>query len=168
MILICYFYDCTRIICPVIIGVQFYCMLTFLPSVPAAACVNFTESSIRVREDDEYATICVELTGQLQDDLSVYLFTIPGTALGKYYIACKSTLLHQFTAFYPLATRDFIPLRETLVFVDGGVMCVNVTLVTGSRVESLEKFTVVLTSHDERLEVKEYYIPVYITDADSE
>lgn len=77
-------------------------------------------------------------------------------------------LLRSVYCILSLAIRDFIPLRETLEFSNGGVQCVNVSIVTGNRVENLEKFTVVLTSHDERLEVKEYYIPVYITDADSE
>ena len=67
-----------------------------------------------------------------------------------------------------LENRDFIPLRETVVFTEAGVKCVNVSIVTGNVVEYDEHFTVVLTSHDDRLEVKEYYIPVYIEDSDCE
>ena len=63
---------------------------------------------------------------------------------------------------------DFVPLIETLVFHDSGVLCTNVTLVTGDSAEDVEKFSVALTSQDERLAVKEYYVPVYIIDSDSE
>ena len=34
-------------------------------------------------EDDGFVQICVDLEGYIEDYLTVYLFTIPGTALGK-------------------------------------------------------------------------------------
>ena len=71
-------------------------------------------------------------------------------------------------AFLYLADNDFVPLIETLVFHDSGELCANVTLVMGDSAEDIEKFSVALTSQDERLEVKEYYVPVYIIDSDGE
>ena len=59
------------------------CVLILFLVYCTGVCVNFTRTAIRVREDDEYAEVCVELEGELDDLLSVYLFTIPGTALGK-------------------------------------------------------------------------------------
>lgn len=67
-----------------------------------------------------------------------------------------------------IADADFYPLIETLVFHDPGVLCANVTLVTGDSAEDIEKFSVALTSQDERLDVKEYYVPVYIIDSDGQ
>ena len=46
-----------------------------------------------------------------------------------------------------------------------GELCANVTLVTGDSAEDVEKFSVALSSQDERLEVKVYYVPVYIVDS---
>ena len=74
-----------------------------------------------------------------------------------------TNLLHLF-----LADIDFVPLVEYIVFTSSGVKCINVTLVTGDTVEHLEQFSVVLTTHDERLEIKEYFVPVYILDDDGE
>lgn len=52
-------------------------------SFPLAACVNFTQVSYTAFEDDGFVQICVDLEGYIEDYLIVYLFTIPGTALGK-------------------------------------------------------------------------------------
>ena len=49
----------------------------------AAACVNFSQSVYEVEESSGFAEICVDLDGTLEDYLTVYLFTIPGTATGK-------------------------------------------------------------------------------------
>ena len=54
------------------------------------------------------------------------------------------------------------------MFTSSGVKCINVTLVTGDTIEHSEQFSVALTTHDERLEVKEYFVPVYIIDDDGE
>ena len=38
----------------------------------------------------------------------------------------------------------------------------NIGIVTGDALEDVEKFSVVLTTQDERLEIKQYYATVYI------
>ena len=57
---------------------------------------------------------------------------------------------------------DFTPLRETLTFTEGGRLCVNIDIETRDALENVEKFSVVLTAHDERIEIKLYYATVYI------
>ena len=59
-----------------------YIQVTFIHT---AACVDFTQDSYEVNEDDGVAEICVELEGYIDVDepLVVYLFTIPGTAAGE-------------------------------------------------------------------------------------
>ena len=54
------------------------------------------------------------------------------------------------------------------MFHNPGELCANVTLVTGDSAEDVEKFSVALSSQDERLEVKVYYVPVYIVDSDGQ
>ena len=46
---------------------------------------------------------------------------------------------------------DFTPLSESLTFSKGGRQCVNIGIVTGDALEDVEKFSVVLTTQDERL-----------------
>lgn len=47
-------------------------------------------------------------------------------------------------------------------------MCANVTIVVNDTAEDLQKFSVVLTAKDYRIEVKEYYVPVYIVDSNGQ
>ena len=54
-----------------------------LHSTSAAACVNFSQSVYEVQETSGSVDICIDLDGTLEDYLTVYLFTIPGTATGK-------------------------------------------------------------------------------------
>ena len=54
------------------------------------------------------------------------------------------------------------------MFHEPGELCVNVTIVEGDSAEDVEKFTVALTTQDERLEVKEYFVPVYIIDSNGQ
>ena len=133
--------------------------------LPIAACVNFTQSSYRAIEDDEYAEICLELEGEIEDYVTVYLFTIPGTALGESH---KLLVGVSLLPLLPVAGSDFEPLRETITFHESGVICTNVSLIRGDAVEEVEHFSVVLTTLDYRLEIKQYYVQVYIVDRDSE
>ena len=43
-------------------------------------------------------------------------------------------------------------------------MCTNITIVMRDTAEDPESFTVVLTTRDDRAEVKQYYVPVIIID----
>lgn len=45
------------------------------------------------------------------------------------------------------------------------MLCANVTIVVSDTAEDLQKFSVVLTTKDYRIEVKEYWVPVYIVDS---
>ena len=40
----------------------------------------------------------------------------------------------------------------------------NISIVTGDALENVEKFSVVLSTRDERLEIKRYYATVYIVE----
>ncbi|CAI8042439.1 hypothetical protein GBAR_LOCUS23568, partial [Geodia barretti] len=77
------------------------------------------------------------------------------------------TILHclffQSSYSSPVAA-DFYPLSESLTFHDGGRQCVNISIVTGDALENVEKFSVVLSTRDERLEIKRYYATVYIVE----
>ena len=57
---------------------------------------------------------------------------------------------------------DFIPLVESVTFHGSGRQCVTVTITVDSVLENLEKFTVVATTRDDRIEFKRYYVTVYI------
>lgn len=59
---------------------------------------------------------------------------------------------------------DFYPLSESLTFHESGSQCVTVSIVTGDSLENSEKFSVVLSTRDERIEIKRYYASVYIID----
>ena len=59
-----------------------YSLLYLSPSCPAA-CVNFSQSVYRVEESVGSVEVCVDLDGTIEDYLTVYLFTIPGTATGE-------------------------------------------------------------------------------------
>ena len=59
---------------------------------------------------------------------------------------------------------DFDPLSENLIFHEGGRQCVNISIVTEDALENVEKFSVVLSTLDERLEKKRYYATVYIVE----
>lgn len=134
------------------------------------ACVNFTQVAYIAAEQDGFVEVCVELEGEIEDYITVYLFSIPGTAAGKLsqgdiqFDICERTL----NTFFSTADLDFIPLREALTFHASGVLCANVTILMGDSAEDLEKFSVVLTTHDDRIEVKEYWVPIYIRDSNSE
>ena len=67
-----------------------------------------------------------------------------------------------------LAGVDFEPLRAIVEFTERGVKCVDISLVTGDAIEHLEKFSVALTTQEDCLEVKKYFVPVYIVDDDCE
>ena len=54
-----------------------------LSTYPLAACVNFSQSVYRVEESVGSVEVCVDLDGTIEDYLTVYLFTIPGTATGE-------------------------------------------------------------------------------------
>ena len=62
------------------------------------------------------------------------------------------------------APYDFGALADRLVFHDAGIMCTNITIVMRDIVEDSESFTVVLTTRDDRVRVKQYYVPVTIID----
>ena len=62
------------------------------------------------------------------------------------------------------APYDFGEQADHLVFHDAGVMCTNITIVMRDTAEDPESFAVVLTSRDDRAEVKQYYVPVIIVD----
>ena len=49
-------------------------------------CVDFTQTVYEAFEVNGFVQICVELEGELDDYLSVYLFTVPGTAQGMLFI----------------------------------------------------------------------------------
>ena len=46
-------------------------------------CADFVGAPYTVDENSGVVSICVEVTGQLEDSVSVKLFTIPVTANGK-------------------------------------------------------------------------------------
>ena len=48
----------------------------------AAVCVNFSQTQYDVMEMNGMVYICVELQGEIDDPVTVQLFTIPGTAEG--------------------------------------------------------------------------------------
>ena len=52
-------------------------------SLVAAACVNFSQSVYEVVESSGSVDICLDLDASLEDNLTVSIFTIPGTATGK-------------------------------------------------------------------------------------
>ena len=62
------------------------------------------------------------------------------------------------------APSDFEALADRLVFHDAGVLCSNITIVMLDIIEDPESFTVVLTTRDDRVQVKQYYVPVTIID----
>ena len=96
--------------------------------------------------------------------MSVKLFSIPGTAEGKDCILLVqiSTLLYLSTA-----VLDHTPTKEIVVFEESGTMCVNISISQMDTAEDTESFSVVLTSLDERVEVKQHWVPVTIIDSDS-
>ena len=49
-------------------------------------CVNFTQTEYEAFEVDGFVEICVELEGELDDNVPIYLFTVPGTAQGMLFI----------------------------------------------------------------------------------
>ena len=70
--------------------------LAFYVNLIAAACANFSQSVYEVKESSGSVEICVDGNGILEDYLTVYLFTIPGTATGKpiqFFIAYSFSLL---------------------------------------------------------------------------
>lgn len=69
---------------------------------------------------------------------------------------------------FSVAFYDYVPLRQLLTFHEPGVLCANVTIVMNDTAEDVEKFSVVLASNDYRVEVKKYWVPVYIVDSDGQ
>lgn len=65
----------------------------------AAACVNFSQSVYEVQESSGSVEICVDVDGILEDYLTVYLFTIPGTATGK---PIQFLIAYSFSLLIPL------------------------------------------------------------------
>ena len=55
-----------------------YCISYF-----AAACMDFSQSVYEVLESSSFVEICADLQGSLEDYLTAYLFTVPGSATGK-------------------------------------------------------------------------------------
>lgn len=59
---------------------------------------------------------------------------------------------------------DFTPLDGTITFTDSGILCVNISIVTMDAFENFEKFSVVLTTLDDRIKIKRRYATVYIVE----
>ena len=59
-----------------------YQLLLVFPGV----CVNFTQTEYVAYESNGFVEICVELEGELDDYVPIYLFTVPGTAQGMLFI----------------------------------------------------------------------------------
>ncbi|CAI8048180.1 Disintegrin and metalloproteinase domain-containing protein 8, partial [Geodia barretti] len=91
--------------------------LTGIPACPTrnGQTCSGNGSVYEVKESSGSVEICVDADGILEDYLTVYLFTIPGTA----------------------TAADFYPLSESLTFRDGGRHCVNISIVTGDALENL-------------------------------
>ena len=53
-------------------------------------------------------------------------------------------------------------MRESITFSESGRQCVTVGIVTEDAFENPEKFSVVLSTLDERIEVKRNFATVYI------
>ena len=68
--------------------------------------------------------------------------------------------------YYSAIAADFDPLSESLTFHQSRRECVNVGIVTGDSLEDVEKFSLVLSTQDERIEIKHYYATVYIIEDD--
>ena len=62
---------------------------------------------------------------------------------------------------------DHTATREIVVFDESRRMCVNISISQMDTSEDTESFSVVLTSLDERVEVKQHWVPVTIIDSDS-
>ena len=71
------------------LSVNVYQLLLAFPVV----CVDFTQTVYEAFEVNGFVQICVELEGELDDFLSVYLFTVPDTAQGMLFIRTTLCLL---------------------------------------------------------------------------
>ena len=130
-------------------------------------CVNFTETEYTVMEESGAAQICIELFGELEDSVPLKLFTIPGTAEGydcaHYCSPVEVTLLIVMST----AVLDYTPTQKVLVFEESGTMCVNISISQMDTAEDTESFLVALTALEGRVEVKQSWVPVIISDSDS-
>ena len=126
--------------------------------------VDFSQSVYEVNESNGSVEICVELNGTPENYLTVSLYSIPGTATGKPVQSCALSMRRSF--YYSAIAADFDPLSESLTFHQNRRQCVNVGIVTGDALENAEKFPLVLSTKDERIEIKHYYATVYIIEDD--
>ena len=62
---------------------------------------------------------------------------------------------------------DYTPVKEIFVIEESGVICGNISITQMDAAEDTESFSVVLTSLDERVEVKQHWVPITIIDSDS-
>ena len=67
----------------------------FLSSI-LAACVRFSQLTYEVSEEDGFAEVCIVLEGDIEDYISVYFFTIAGTAIGKFLVTCNYDYMYTF------------------------------------------------------------------------
>ena len=110
------------------------------------------------------AQICIEVSGELEDSVAVKFFTIPGTAEGK---DCGHLFKVTLLTVISTAVSDYTPVKDILMIEESGVMCGNISITQTDTAEDTESFSVVLTSLDERVEVKQHWVPVTIIDSDS-
>ena len=131
------------------------------------ACVNFTQNEYTVIEESGVVQICIEVFGKLEDSVSVKLFTISGTAEGNGFGHYCSPVEIILFIVISTAMLDYTPTQEFVMFEESGTMCVNISISQMDTAEDTESFLVALTALEGRVEVKQSWVPVIISDSDS-
>ena len=109
--------------------------------------VGFNQTEFTVNEDDpEQVQVCVELTGEIERDVSVSIVGEPGSADGEDYVAIDEVI-----AFVPEANHTH---------------CISVHVPMDMIVEGTESFSLLLSSSDSAVRISPGVSTVSILDDD--
>ena len=136
--------------------------------------------SYSVREADGLVRVCAILTGDTQREVLVNLTTLSGSALGQLSHTYVQDQVHSFLqshgnriemhALYPTAAdNDFTPAITPLVFGPStSELCTNISVSQDSILETVEDFSVQLSTADPAVILSPRTASVTIVDMDGE
>ena len=120
--------------------------------------VSFNGTDFVVSENDSSIPVCVELTGDLERNITVQIFTVPNEQQNSVGGAESA-----------IPGDDYQPLADLLTFEEGGVMsmCRSITVFPDFVIEDQESFLVALASNDSAFNSSLSQVEVFILDSNS-
>lgn len=132
--------------------------------------IGFTQEEFSVDEDgDREVEVCVQMTGEIEREVSVLISTQPGTAGGELLSSMPNGTSFDYFSI-PCSVQDFDVVDETIVFSPGmppiPIQCFTVSVRPDKLVEKTESFSLMIVSDSLGVIVHPNRLQITITDED--